>query len=35
MAHLIIISDMEFDEGVYSKQGTNFDGWKKVFEEKV
>mgnify|MGYP000269116217 FL=1 len=25
---------MEFDEGVYSKQGTNFDGWKKVFEEK-
>jgi len=33
-SHLIIISDMEFDEGVYSKQGTNFDGWKKVFEEK-
>lgn len=33
-SHLIIISDMEFDEGVYSKQGTNFDGWKKIFEEK-
>ena len=33
-SHLIIISDMEFDEGVYSKQGTNFDGWKKTFEEK-
>ena len=33
-SHLIIISDMEFDKGVYSKQGTNFDGWKKTFEEK-
>lgn len=33
-SHLIIISDMEFDQGVYSKQGTNFEGWKKAFEEK-
>lgn len=33
-SHLIIISDMEFDEGVYSQQGTNFDGWRKAFEEK-
>ncbi len=32
--HLIIISDMEFDEGVYSKEGTNLDGWKKAFQEK-
>lgn len=33
-SHLIIISDMEFDQGVYSKQGTNFEGWKKAFKEK-
>jgi len=33
-SHLIIISDMEFDQGVYSRQGTNFEGWKKAFEEK-
>lgn len=33
-SHLIIISDMEFDQGVYSKQGTNFAGWKKAFEDK-
>ena len=33
-SHLIIISDMEFDQGVYSKQGTNFEGWKKAFEGK-
>ena len=31
-SHIIIISDMEFDRGVYSKGGTNFDGWKKAFE---
>ena len=33
-SHLLIISDMEFDEGVYSKGGTNFKGWKKAFEEQ-
>ena len=33
-SHLIIISDMEFDRGCYSKEGTNFKGWKKAFEEK-
>lgn len=33
-SHLIIISDMEFDQGVYSKEGTNFTGWKNAFEEK-
>ncbi len=33
-SHLIIISDMEFDDGVYSKNGTNFNGWKKAFKEK-
>lgn len=32
-SHIIIISDMEFDEGVYSKQGTNFEGWRKAFKE--
>lgn len=32
-SHIIIISDMEFDRGVYSKEGTNFKGWKKTFEE--
>lgn len=31
-SHLLIISDMEFDYGVYSKGGTNFDGWKQSFE---
>lgn len=30
---IIIISDMEFDSGVYSKNGTNFNGWKKAFKE--
>ena len=30
---IIIISDMEFDKGVYSKNGTNFQGWKKTFQE--
>lgn len=33
-SHLIIISDMEFDEGIYSKQGTNFEGWKNAFKNK-
>ena len=32
-SHLLIISDMEFDAGVYSKTGTNFKGWKKAFKE--
>ncbi len=32
-SHLLIISDMEFDRGVYSKEGTNFKGWKKSFLE--
>lgn len=32
-SHIIILSDMEFDVGVYSKNGTNFDGWKKAFKE--
>ena len=31
-SHLLIISDMEFDRGVYSENGTNFDGWKQSFE---
>lgn len=30
-SHLLIISDMEFDRGVYSETGTNFEGWKKAF----
>lgn len=33
-SHILIISDMEFDQGVYSKEGTNFNGWKKAFEEE-
>jgi uncharacterized protein with von Willebrand factor type A (vWA) domain len=32
-SHIIIISDMEFDRGVYSEQGTNFEGWKKAFKD--
>ena len=32
-SHLLIISDMEFDQGVYSKNGTNFQGWKQTFKE--
>lgn len=32
-SHLLIISDMEFDRGIYSKEGTNFKGLKKVFSE--
>ena len=33
-SHLLIISDMEFDRGVYSKTGTNLDGWKKAFKDE-
>ena len=25
---------MEFDDGVHSKGGTNFEGWKKAFKDK-
>lgn len=32
--HIIIISDMEFDRGVYSQTGTNFEGWKKAYKDK-
>lgn len=32
-SHIIIISDMEFDDGCMSKNGTNFDGWKAAFEK--
>lgn len=31
--HILIISDMEFDKGVYSETGTNFNGWKKAFDD--
>lgn len=31
---ILIISDMEFDQGVYSSNGTNFHGWKKIFQEE-
>ena len=30
---IIIISDMEFDSGCHTENGTNFEGWKKNFEE--
>ena len=33
-SHLLIISDMEFDQGIYTKSGTNFDGWKESFENE-
>lgn len=33
-SHILIISDMEFDDGVQSKGGTNFSGWKKAFADK-
>ena len=32
-SHLLIISDMEFDQGVYSQNGTNLEGWRKEFSE--
>lgn len=34
-SHLLIISDMEFDTGVYSKGGTNLEGWKQAFNDEV
>lgn len=33
-SHILIISDMEFDEGVLTHNGTNLEGWKKAFLEK-
>lgn len=33
-SHLLIISDMEFDQGVYSETGTNFEGWKQSFKKE-
>lgn len=33
-SHLLIISDMEFDQGVYTEHGTNFKNWKIAFQEK-
>ena len=33
-SHILIISDMEFDRGVYSKTGTNFNGWKENFKKE-
>ena len=32
-SHILIISDMEFDEGVLSQNGTNFSGWKALFKQ--
>ena len=32
-SHIIIISDMEFDEGIKSRRKTNFQVWKGVYEE--
>ena len=31
-SHIIIVSDMEFDDGVYSATGTNLNGWKAQFK---
>lgn len=31
-SHLLIISDMEFDKGVYSVYGTNLSGWQQAFK---
>ncbi len=33
-SYIIIVSDMEFDKGVYSENGTNFNGWKTEFSKK-
>lgn len=30
---IILVSDMEFDSGVYSKEKTNFQHWKKTFSD--
>lgn len=32
-SHIILISDMEFDSGTLTRNGTNFDGWKQSFLE--
>lgn len=32
-SHIVIISDMEFDRGVYSENSTNLNGWKKAFDD--
>jgi len=31
-SHILIISDMEFDQGVYSQTGTNLTGWRQAFK---
>lgn len=31
---ILIISDMEFDRGVHSQSGTNFEGWEKAFKNE-
>ncbi len=31
---ILIISDMEFDRGIFSTDTTNFDGWKSAFENQ-
>ena len=31
---ILIISDMEFDRGVHSQEGTNFKGWKESFAKE-
>ena len=33
-SHLLIISDMEFDKGVYSENGTNLEGWREAFKSE-
>ncbi len=33
-SHIIIISDMEFDTSIYSKEGTNYQGWRQTFKDK-
>ena len=33
-SRILIISDMEFDRGVYSENGTNFNGWKENFKKE-
>ena len=33
-SYILLISDMEFDEGVLSKGGTNLEGWRVAFQEK-
>ena len=32
-SHILIISDMEFDDGVYSSGGTHFNGFRKAFND--